>query len=176
MTISSNVTKHLEQLGVLYRVIEIPLAEDRKPVRSLEEIVEAQGGQKAQIVRSLLFRTKSVRDVEHPQRGGQSGKFVLLALPSGRKVDWGALRHHLGEKRMTMASPEEVLEATGYPVGAVPPLALPERVRLLVDESAFEHDPVVIGSGVLGYALELACDDSRRALPPSAEIGKFSKG
>ena len=112
-------------------------------------------------MRSLVFRT------------GSDG-FVLLAVAGGGRADWGMLRKHLDERRLTMAQPEEVWEATGFPIGAVPPVALPETVRVLVDESVFEYDRVVIGSGVLGYALDLASADLRRALA-SADIGQFVK-
>ena len=73
-----------------------------------------------------------------------------------------------------MAQPEEVLDATGFPIGAVPPVALPKAVRILVDASVFGFERVVIGSGVLGYALDIASTTLRQALA-GAEIGQFVK-
>ncbi|MGR8980985.1 MAG: aminoacyl-tRNA deacylase [Gammaproteobacteria bacterium] len=157
----SPVTRQLTELGVGYEPIEIPLAPDKKPVRSLEELLAAQGRNPNQIIRSLLFRTGS-------------GQFVLLAVASGGKADWGGLRKHLNERRLTMAEPEEVLDATGFPIGAVPPIAVPEDVRILVDKSVFDYERVVIGSGVLGYALDVASADLQKALS-EAEIGQFIK-
>lgn len=156
----SPVTRQLDELGVDYRVIEIPLDADKKPVRALEELLSACGQEPGQVVRSLLLRTGS-------------GRFVLLAVAGGKRVDWAALRQYLGERRLAMAESEQVLATTGYPIGAVPPLALPQEVRVLVDESVFAYARVVIGSGVLGYALDLASCDLRRALP-GAEVGKFA--
>lgn len=112
-------------------------------------------------MRSLLFRTGS-------------GDFILLAVAGGGKADWGMLRKHLNESRLTMAQPEEVLEATGYPIGAVPPVALPKTVRVLVDASVFEFERVVIGSGVLCYALDVTGAGLGPALA-EAEIGQFVK-
>jgi len=159
--LDSPVTRQLDELAVNYDRVEIPLDPDKKPVRSLEELLAGQGRNPNQIVRSLVFRT------------GSDG-FVLLAVAGGGRADWGMLRKHLDERRLTMAQPEEVLEATGFPIGAVPPIALPETVRVLVDESVFEYGRVVIGSGILGYALDLASADLRRALA-SADIGRFVK-
>ena len=159
--LDSPVTRQLHELGINYEVVEIPLDPDKKPVRSLEELLAGQNRNPGQIVRSLLFRTGS-------------GGFILLAVAGGGKADWGMLRKHLNERRLTMAQAEEVLEATGFPIGAVPPIALPETVRILVDTSVFEFERIIIGSGVLGYALDIASTGLRQALG-EAEIGQFVK-
>lgn len=160
-TLKSPVTELLDKHAIHYRVIEIPLSPEQKPVRSLEELLTALGRDPRQIVRSLLFRTGS----DH---------FVLLAVPGGGRADWAVLRKHLDERRLTMAQPDEVTTATGYAIGAVPPLALPEEVRVLIDEGVFEFERIVIGSGVLGYALDLAGGDLRSLLS-GAETGRFVK-
>ncbi len=159
--ISSPVSELFDRLGISYQWIDIPLDPERKPIRTLEELVGHRGMKPDQIVRSLLFRTGS-------------GDFILLAAPAGARADWGGLRKHLGERRLTMADFDEVLEATGYPVGAVPPVALPPSVRCLVDEGVFRHGEVIIGSGVLGHALALGSEDLRQALG-EAETGRFVK-
>lgn len=159
--LDSPVTRQLQTLGVEYDVIIIPLDPDKKPVRSLEELLTGQNRNPGQIVRSLLFRTGS-------------DSFVLLAVAGGGKADWAILRKHLNERRLTMAQPEEVLEATGFPVGAVPPVVLPKALRVLVDSSVFEFERVVIGSGILGYALDISSAGLRMALA-DAEIGQFVK-
>lgn len=159
--LDSPVTRQLDALAVNYDVIEIPLDPDKKPVRSLEELLAGQGRSPGQIIRSLLFRTGSDR-------------FVLLAVAGGGRADWGILRKHLDERRLAMAQPEEVLQATGFPIGAVPPVVLPEDLHVLVDEGVFDYERVVIGSGVLGYALELGGADLRRLLA-GADVGRFVK-
>lgn len=159
--LKSPVSRLFDELGIKYEWIEIPLDPDKKPVRSLEEVLAAIGRDPEQIVRSLLFRTGS-------------GDFVLLAVAGGGRADWGVLRKQLSERRLAMAEPEEVLQATGFPVGAVPPIALPDSIRILVDEGVFNYARVVIGSGILGYALDINADDLRRVMS-SADIGKFVK-
>lgn len=47
-----------------------------------------------------------------------------------------------------MASEEEVLKVTGYPLGAVSPFGLPESLRILVDRSVLQEGEISIGSGV----------------------------
>ncbi|MCB2428353.1 aminoacyl-tRNA deacylase [Methylophaga pinxianii] len=144
--ISSPVTELLTQHTINFEVIEIPLSEDKKPIRNLEELLSSQGRDPNSVVRSLLFKTGS-------------DTFVLLAVAGGGRADWAALRKQVGEKKLRMAEFDEVSAATGYVVGAVPPIALPEAVTVLADNSAFQFDQVIIGSGVLGYALALNAKD-----------------
>ncbi len=161
VTISSPVTELLKSQGIDFQVIEIPLTEDKKPVRNLEQLLINQGHDPKSVVRSLLFRTGS-------------DKFVLLAVAGGGRADWGTLRKHLDERKLRMAEFDEVPEATGYVVGAVPPIALPENIRVLLDESIKQFDNVVIGSGVLGYALGLKTADLE-AVMSAADRGQFVK-
>lgn len=160
-TVSSPVTAYLDVHSIAYEIIEIPLSEDKKPIRNLEELLTSQGRDPNSVIRSLLFKTSS-------------GQYVLLAVAGGGRADWAALRKHLGEKKLRMAEFDEVPEATGYVVGAVPPIALPETVIVLADQSAFQFKQVVIGSGVLGYALALNTQDFQK-LMADALTGEFVK-
>ncbi len=161
MTINSPVTDLLQQHGMAFDVVEIPLSEDKKPVRSLEELLTAKGLDPKSVVRSVLFRA-------------ESGKFCMLAVAGGGRADWVLLRNHLNERKLRMAEYDEVPEATGYVVGAVPPIALPAEITVLVDESVKDYETVVIGSGVLGYALALEGSDLLKLLE-GADHGSFVK-
>lgn len=160
-TISSPVTELLEQNNIPFEVIEIPLSEDKKPIRNLEEWLTEQGKDPTSVVRSILFK-------------GKSGSFSLLAAAGSGRADWGTLRKHLGERKLRMAEFEEVSEVTGYVVGAVPPIALPEEVRVLVDSSLDDYAEVIIGSGVLGYALSLS-QTNLQTLIGDADKGQYVK-
>ena len=158
--ITSPVTALLKQQGIAFDVIEIPLTEDKKPVRNLEELLLKQGVDPQSVVKSVLFKTAS-------------DKFVLLAVAGGGRADWGVLRNHLNERKCRMAEFNEVSEATGYVVGAVPPIALPAGIQILVDNSVKNYETVVIGSGVLGFALSLKGADLLKLLG-NAEQGLFT--
>lgn len=158
--ISSPVTTLLTQAGIAYDVIEIPLSEDKKPIRNLEELLRNQGLDPQSVVRSVLFKTAS----EH---------YVLLAVAGGGRADWAVLRQHLNERKCRMAEFDEVPQATGYVVGAVPPIALPKNIKVLVDNSVKQYPTVVIGSGVLGFALSLKGADLLK-LMAGAEQGVFT--
>lgn len=161
MALTSPVTELLDSMSIPFTVIEIPLSEDKKPVRNLEELLASQGLDPNSVVRSVLFRTGS-------------GHFIMLAVAGGGRADWAILRSHLDERKLRMAEYDEVPEATGYVVGAVPPVALPAGLKVLVDNSVKEFATVVIGSGVLGYALALKGADLLRVLGDT-EQGNFAK-
>jgi Cys-tRNA(Pro)/Cys-tRNA(Cys) deacylase len=160
LSITSPVTELLQRESIAYDVIEIPLTEDKKPVRNLEELLLKQGLNPQSVVRSVLFKTAS-------------DQFVLLAVAAGGRADWGVLRNHLNERKCRMAEFDEVQEATGYVVGAVPPIALPEHIKILVDNSVSDYETVVIGSGVLGFALSLKANDLLKLLA-TADQGIFT--
>lgn len=159
---TSPVMELLKKENIAYEVIEIPLTEDKKPVRNLQELLLKQGIDPQSVVRSVLFKTAS-------------DKFVLLAVAGGGRADWGVLRNHLNERKCRMAELDEVLEATGYVVGAVPPIALPETIKILVDNSVKDYEVVVIGSGVLGFAISLSGIDLLKLLA-DADQGVFVSG
>lgn len=158
--ITSPVTELLLQQGIAFSVIEIPLTEDKKPIRNLEALLTQQGINPQSVVRSVLFKAGSEQ-------------FVLLAVAGGGRADWAVLRQHLNARKCRMAEFDEVQTATGYIVGAVPPIVLPSEIKILVDNSVKDYPIVVIGSGVLGYALSLNSQDLFTLLA-DAEQGKFT--
>lgn len=159
--ITSPVTALLTQAQIPFEIITIPLSEDKKPIRSLEELLTAQGLDPQSVVRSVVFK------------GEQSG-FCLLAVAGAGRADWALLRAHLGERKCRMAEYDEVPEATGYVVGAVPPIALPDTLTVLLDQSVARYERVVIGSGVFGYAIALTTSDLLRLLADKVQ-GHFVK-
>ncbi len=159
--IQSPVTALLNNQGVEYKVIEIPFSEDKKPIRNLESLLQCQGLDPQSVVRSVVFKTASEQ-------------FVLLAVAGGGRADWAVLRAHLNERKCRMAEYDEVKQSTGYVVGAVPPVALPKSIKVLVDRSVANYETVVIGSGVLGFALSLKGSDLLRLLE-AAETDEFTR-
>jgi prolyl-tRNA editing enzyme YbaK/EbsC (Cys-tRNA(Pro) deacylase) len=122
------------------------------PVHSLEQAAEERGQAPEQIIRSILFRLAL-------------GEYVMVLMAGPQQISWTALRSYIGRSRLTMAKREEVLQATGYELGAVAPFGLPQPMRVLADPSIFTPDEVSIGSGVRGTTIVMQTADLRRALP-----------
>ena len=128
-------------------------------VTSLEQAAQERGQRPAQVVRSILFRL-----------GADRFAMVLIAGPD--QVSWRTLRQYLGQSRLTMASEDEVLAITGYPIGAVSPFGLPQPLPVYVDDSVTAEAEISIGSGWRGTTIILRSADLLAALP-GAEIGRF---
>lgn len=146
MSDATPVSEALSQLNIPHRIFRHP-----GPVRSLEQAAEERGQLPGQVVRSLLFRISA-------------GQFVMVLIAGSQQVDWRALRNQMDESRLTTASREEVLQVTGYELGAVAPFGLPQPVPVLVDESVLIPDELSIGSGIRGVTIILKRDDLLRAL------------
>ena len=72
------------------------------------------------IVKSLVFSTG-----EEP---------VIALLPGDKKADLKTVARILGKRKIRLADPDLVLEWTGFPVGAVPPLGHRRKIPILMDE------------------------------------------
>ena len=146
MTDVPPVSLELEKLGIPHRVFR-----HAGKVTSLEQAARERGQRPEQIVRSILFR---IAEDEY--------LMVLVAGPA--QISWKALRAYLGQSRLTMASEAEVLEVTGYPIGAVSPFGTLRNLRILVDPSVFAEEEISIGSGIRGTTVILKSEDLKRAL------------
>ena len=156
MSDSTPVTRFLDGNNIPYRFFRHP-----GNVRSLEQAAEERGQRPGQIVRSIVFRLSK-------------DDFILVLIAGPEQISWSKLRVYLGISRISMASEDEVLAATGYPLGAVSPFGLLSPLRLLVDHSVLEEEELSIGSGVRYTTVILSKDDLLRALG-DVEVGDFCK-
>lgn len=146
MTEPAPVSQALTEKGIPHRVFVHP-----EPPRTLEQAARERGQRPEQIVRSILFRLSQ-------------GEYLMVLMAGPRQIDWKALRKFLGKSRVTTASKDEVLEATGYELGAVAPFGLPAPIRVLVDESVLQETQISLGSGVRGTAVLMTSKDLMKAL------------
>jgi Cys-tRNA(Pro) deacylase len=140
------VSLALLELGLPHRVFTHP-----GPVRSLEQAASERGHRPEQVIRSILFRLKA-------------DEYVMVLVAGPAQVSWKALRRHVGQSRISMASEDEVLDVTGYPVGAVGPFGLRHPVRVLIDPGVLAEEEVSIGSGIRGTAVILSSTDLLRGI------------
>lgn len=145
----------LRRRGVAFRLFR-----HNGPVRSLEQAASERNQQPEQVVRSIVFRLSE-------------DSFLMVLMPGPSQVPWKALRRHLGQSRLTMASEEELLQATGYRPGTVNPFGLPRPMPVLVDQSVLDQPEVSLGSGESGLAILMRPADLLAALD-QPEIVHFS--
>ncbi len=105
------------------------------------EAAEALGVDPARVLKTLLA------DVD--------GRLVVGVVPVTGQLDLKALARAVGGRRAQMADPAAAERATGYVVGGISPLGQKRSHPTVVDESALEHDTVLVSGGRRGFDLEL---------------------
>lgn len=146
ISFTSPVTAELRAKNIPFTVFQ-----HAGPIHSLEQAAQERGQEPDQVVRSILFRLSQ-------------GNYVMVLIAGKRQISWLALRKHVGQSRLTLASKEEVLHVTGYSLGAVSPFGLPKPIPILVDESVYTHSEISLGSGMRGVTIILRSNDLSRAL------------
>lgn len=154
MSETTPASQALAKMGIPHREFQHP-----GPIHSLLQAAEERGQTPDQVIRSIVFRVGK-------------GEFVMVLVAGPSQISWPDLRAYLDQSRLTMASNEEVLSATGYLPGAVSPFGLPSPLRILADEGVFLPEEISIGSGVRGIAILMKSSDLKKALG-EVEIDKF---
>jgi len=155
MTHTPPISLLLTEKGIPHQIYR-----HEQPPRSLEQAAEERRQRPEQIVRSILFRMSRE-------------EYLMVLMAGPKQIDWKSLRRFVGKSRITMASKDEVLEITGYELGAVAPFGLPRPLRVLVDESVITEDEISMGSGVRGVAIIISSEALMRALG-DVEVLKLS--
>ena len=155
MTDIPPVSQTLTELGIPHRVFR-----HTGQVTSLEQAASERGQVPEQVIRSIVFRLGE-------------GRFAMALMAGAAQISWPALRAHFGQSRLTMATPEEVIAATGYRVGTVAPIGLPRPLPVVIDASVLVHEEISLGSGVPNTGIILKRDDLLKLLP-EAQVGNFA--
>ena len=98
---------------------------------------------------------------------------LLIILPALRKIDTKKVKKLLGVRDVRLATPQEVLEFSGYPVGAVPPVFHKKIKKFILDKEALKLEKVFAGGGETNKLIELRIQDIKRILNPLvAEVSR----
>ena len=141
----------LEKLGIPHRVFR-----HENQVTSLEQAARERGQRPEQVVRSILFRIAE-------------DEYLMVLVGGPAQISWKALRKHLGQSRLTMATEQEVFAVTGYRVGTVSPFGTARQLKVLIDPGVMREDEISIGSEIRNVGIILKSADLHHALP-EAEI------
>ncbi len=132
------VAKYLSNSGV-----EFELREFEESTRSSALAAQALGCTIAEIAKSVVFIGAAT---------------VVVIISGDRKVDPNKLAAAAGEA-MRIASPEEVRERTGFPIGGVPPFPHAEGVSVMPDSSLRRFRRVWAAAGSPNAVFRIGVDD-----------------
>jgi prolyl-tRNA editing enzyme YbaK/EbsC (Cys-tRNA(Pro) deacylase) len=109
---------------------------------------EAAGCELGQIVKSLVL----VCD----------GAYVLALIPGDRRADENAIAAMLEAEHVRVATPDEVVHATGFEPGGVAPFPQRAIARTLMDRGLLGHPVIWIGAGSSSHMASLPPVDLQR--------------
>ncbi|PKO18345.1 MAG: hypothetical protein CVU39_02600 [Chloroflexi bacterium HGW-Chloroflexi-10] len=103
----NEINEYLQSKEIMFSIFQ-----SSKNVSSLAESAKSRGQKIDQVLRSLLFHLPKKR-------------FIMVVIIAGNyRVNWKLLRNFIGENRISLATPEEVIYETNYQLGVVCPFFL----------------------------------------------------
>ena len=97
------------------------------------DAANAIGCDVAQIVKSLIF--------------GVDGEVVLAYVSGRNQLDESRLAAAAGGRTCERVDADTVRQATGFPIGGVPPFGHATRLRVVIDPDLLQHDEVWAAAG-----------------------------
>ena len=101
--------------------------------RTAKDAAIALGCDVGAIVKSLLFKT--------------GDNFTLCLVAGDKRCSLNKLKKIKDEKDISMASPEEVKNHTGYTIGGVSPIGHLEKIEIIIDNSLKRFNELFAAAG-----------------------------
>lgn len=138
------VQEALDQSGLSLEVVELP-----QSTRTAQEAADVVGCQLGQIVKSMVFR-------------GSDSETPYLVLVSGpNRADLERVSQLVGEP-IQMGDADFVHEVTGFSIGGVAPVGMPEPIQTLIDRDLLQYDTIWAAAGTPRSVFSLSPDDLRQ--------------
>jgi Cys-tRNA(Pro)/Cys-tRNA(Cys) deacylase len=135
----------LKDTGVEFDIITFPKSTNK----GIEAISKALEIDTEKVVKTLIFI-------------GRSGVHYNCLLGGNSRVDYKKLKKITEEKSIRLATPDEILQVTGYQVGAIPPFALKTNLKTLIEISLRSQNILYVGAGKFGVEICLNPEDLRK--------------
>ncbi len=131
------VAVFLRQTGAEARIEELPSG-----TPTAQAAADVVGCTLGQVVKSLVL----VCDASP----------VVALVPGDRRADTGKVARLVGSRRVSIATPDEVVAATGFRPGAVSPFPLERVPVVLVERTLLRHRALWAGAGSENHLVSLA--------------------
>lgn len=125
---------YLDKLRIPFQTAHFP----DTTAKGAANVAHILGLKDHQTVKTLIFETD----------GGES---VLVMVGADQNVISGHLKKVIGSRNIQLASPEKVIQTTGYAIGSIPPFSWqPEGFRSFVNQDMMSEPILAVGAGVWG--------------------------
>ncbi|RHT93299.1 Cys-tRNA(Pro) deacylase [Clostridium sp. AM27-31LB] len=90
---------------------------------------------------------------------GKSGKYYVFAIPVDKEINMKKAAKEVGEKNIEMVHVKDINAVTGYIRGGCTPIGMKKNYPTVINESAKEHEKIIVSGGRLGLQIILTPDD-----------------
>ena len=125
------VTRVKNALNIFDNSLEI--IELNSTARTALDAANALNCEVGAIVKSLVFRAED--------------NFILCLVSGDKKCSLNKLKKITQKKDVSMASPEQVKENTGYTIGGVSPVGHLKKMKIFIDETLQRFNPIFAAAG-----------------------------
>lgn len=115
------------------RGLEITTRRFPEGTKTAQDAANAIGVSVGQIVKSLVF--------------GVDGEIVMAYVSGANQLDEKKLALAAGGTKCSRVDADAVREATGYPIGGVPPFGHSTQLRIFIDPDLLQYDEVWAAAG-----------------------------
>lgn len=134
---AQSIQDALSKRGLEFNVLELPSS-----TRTANEAAETIRCEVAQIIKSLIFRTK------------ESNKPILILASGINRVNEKAIAIHLGEK-IEKADADFTREVTGFAIGGIPPVGHKQPLETFIDEDLLIYKDLWAAAGTPNAVFKL---------------------
>lgn len=113
--------------------LEITTRRFPEGTKTAQDAANAVGVLVGQIVKSLVFAV--------------DGEIVMACVSGANQLDEKKLAAAAGGVKCLRVDADAVREATGFPIGGVPPLGLATQMRIFIDPDLLQYDEVWAAAG-----------------------------
>ena len=90
---------------------------------------------------------------------GKSGKYYVFVIPVDKEINMKKAAKEVGEKNIEMVHVKDINAVTGYIRGGCTPIGMKKNYPTVINESAKEHEKIIVSGGRLGLQIILKPDD-----------------
>ena len=90
---------------------------------------------------------------------GKSGKYYVFAIPVDKEINMKKAAKEVGEQNIEMVHVKDINAVTGYIRGGCTPIGMKKNYPTVINESAKEHEKIIVSGGRLGLQIILKPDD-----------------
>ena len=138
-----NSIEYLKSKKIRFREIKLSAIP-----RTAKDVVRIYGCPLEQVLKTLVFVGRKV---------------VIIVLQGNEKVNMEKLKSIVGDRKIRMATPEEIKKLFGKDIGSLDPFIKGKDYIKILDKKVFTIDIVNMGGGIPGVGIEMTIKEFKKA-------------